>query len=162
MLDRKIVPPIHVLVDRYLADEDSTLSRVFINGVLECYAVEDEYRVVKVKGETRIPPGKYKLAVRGVGGFNAKYQIKFPAWHKGMIQVINVPKFEYILIHIGNTDEDTEGCLCVGAERIEKDGCLSVLKSGLAYVDFYKKVIDSVIAGTATIEYQDNDKPKGT
>ena len=46
--------------------------------------------------------------------------------HKGMLWVRDVPGFEYILIHTGNTDEHTSGCLIVGDSQenntIIKDG----------------------------------------
>ena len=78
-----------------------------------CYTLEDEYRKDKVKGETRIPAGTYDIILRKVGSFHTKYSEKFKDMHKGMLWVKDVPNFEYILIHIGNTDEDTSGCLLV-------------------------------------------------
>ncbi len=38
-----------------------------------CYTLEDEQRVLKVKGETRIPAGTYKIELRREGGFHARY-----------------------------------------------------------------------------------------
>ena len=73
-----------------------------------------------------------------------------------MLHVLDVPNFEYILIHIGNTDDDTAGCLLVGQEcnnnRIDKG---SLLGSTLAYREFYRLVIDSAIDGDLTVEYID-------
>ena len=79
-----------------------------------CYTLEDEHRVLKVKGETRIPAGTYKIELRKEGGFHARYDKKYPGIHRGMLHVVDVPGFEYILIHTGNTDEHTAGCLIVG------------------------------------------------
>ena len=79
-----------------------------------CYTIEDEQRDIKVYGETRIPPGTYKLKLRTVGGFHSRYNSKYGDWHKGMIWVQDVPGFEYILWHTGNTDESTMGCLILG------------------------------------------------
>ena len=145
-----------IKVYRFSSDTDSTLSAIHIDGKFECYGLEDEFRTVKVWGETRIPKGKYNIGVRNIGGHNQRYSKKFPSFHKGMLHVLEVPNFEYILIHIGNTDDDTAGCLLVGQEcnnnKISK-GCL--LGSTLAYRAFYNKVIDSAINDDLTIEYVD-------
>ena len=75
------------------------------------YTLEDEQRDVKVWGETRIPAGTYKLKLREEGGFHNRYLNKYGnTFHKGMIHVQDVPGFEYILWHTGNTDEHTAGC----------------------------------------------------
>ena len=79
------------------------------------YTLEDEQRDVKVWGETRIPAGTYKLKLRTEGGFHNRYLSKYSAdFHKCMIWVQDVPGFEYILWHTGNTDEHTAGCLILG------------------------------------------------
>jgi len=145
-----------ILVDRFLSDDDATLSGVAIDGSFECFGLEDEYRAEKLPGETRIPAGVYRIGLRIVGGFNRRYGLKFPGFHEGMLQVLGVPDFDYILIHIGNTDEDTAGCLLVG------QGCntgeeLRVASSTAAYRQLYAKVIDAARADDLTIEYRDND-----
>jgi hypothetical protein len=145
-----------IKVYRFSSDTDSTLSAIHIDGKFLCYGLEDEHRTVKVWGETRIPKGKYKVGMRTEGGHNSRYSKKFPSFHKGMLHVLDVPNFQYILIHIGNTDDDTAGCLLVGQEcnnnRIDK-GCL--LGSTLAYREFYLKVCNEAINGTLSIEYID-------
>ena len=78
------------------------------------YTLEDEHRDVKVKGETRIPTGKYNITLRTEGGHHQRYEEKYGKMHKGMLWVRDVPGFEWILIHTGNTDEHTAGCLLVG------------------------------------------------
>ena len=97
-----------LIVLRFSSQEDSTSGLLFENSDLGmsflCYTLEDERRALKVKGETRVPAGTYKLALRKEGGFDARYKKKYPGIHKGMIQVMDVPNFEYILIHIGNDD----------------------------------------------------------
>lgn len=79
-----------------------------------CYTLEDEYQALKVKGETRIPAGVYEIKFRKKGGLHAKYNKKYPDIHRGMLHITDVPNFEHILIHTGNTDEHTAGCLIVG------------------------------------------------
>ena len=94
-------------------DNDSTLGALYIgDGVsqyLFSFTVEDERRFKKVSGETRIPAGRYKIEYNKCGGMNAKYA-KYP-WHHGMLELQEVEGFEYIYIHPGNNDDDTEGCI---------------------------------------------------
>ena len=121
------------------------------------YTLEDEYREEKKYGETRIPNGTYKLALRTVGGYNEKYKRRFPDFHVGMLHVTNVPNFEYILIHCGNTDEHTAGCLLVGDSQennqITKDGFIG--KSTQAYKRIYPAIAKAIKAGECvTIKYK--------
>ena len=121
------------------------------------YTLEDEYREEKKYGETRIPNGTYKLALRTVGGYNEKYKRRFPDFHVGMLHVTNVPNFEYILIHCGNTDEHTAGCLLVGDSQennqITKDGFIG--KSTQAYKRIYPRIAEALVRGEeVTITYR--------
>lgn len=144
-----------LLVDRIKSNSHATLSAVYIDGKYLCDGLEDEYRAVKVPGETRIPAGVYRVGVRKVGGFHAKYATRFAAFHRGMLHVLNVPGFEYILIHCGNTERDTAGCLLVGqAVR----GQLALAKSALTYERVYRAVIDAAERGDLEIEYRDSDR----
>lgn len=141
---------------RFSSDTDSTLSACHIDGKFECYGLEDEHRTIKVWGETRIPKGTYTIGLRTVGGHNERYSKKF-SFHKGMLEVKDVPYFKYILIHIGNTDDDTAGCYLTGQKcnnnKLEK-GRLE--GSTLAYVSLYKKVLSAIEKNEpVTIEYID-------
>ena len=121
------------------------------------YTLEDEQRDEKVYGETRIPNGTYELALRKVGGYHAKYSKRFSDIHIGMLHVVNVPGFEYILIHCGNTDEHTAGCLLVGDSQennqITKDGFIG--KSTQAYKRIYPRIAEAIDCGEkVTITYK--------
>lgn len=144
-----------IIVDRFHSNRETTLSRVTIDGVFVCFGLEDEYRAIKVAGETRIPAGDYNVTMRNIGGFDNRYKKKFD-FHLGMLQVQNVPNFEYILIHIGNTDKNTAGCLLIGEGAIVSDK-INIQYSTNAYVKFYKKVVNACLNRELTIEYQDND-----
>ena len=143
-------------VNRFTSDSEATLSTVSIDGVFECFGLEDEHRIDKVPGETRIPSGFYSVRLRTVGGFHANYSDRFAGIHQGMLQVMDVPGFEFILIHVGNTDEDTAGCLLVGCNANTSQG-LSVGSSVKAYKRLYSRVIEAAKANQLTIQYWDND-----
>ena len=121
------------------------------------YTLEDEYREQKEFGETRIPDGTYQLGLRTIGGYNQKYSKRFADIHIGMLHVLDVPNFEYILIHCGNTDENTAGCLLVGDSQennqITKDGFIG--KSTQAYKRIYPRIAEAIDCGEkVTITYK--------
>ena len=125
-----------------------------------CYSLEDEYRNDKVMHETRVPAGTYQIQLRKVGGFNARYAKKYGDFHKGMLHVQDVPGFEYILIHTGNTDEHTSGCLIVGDSQennqLMKNGFIG--KSVQAYKRIYTPIAEALENGEeVTITYVDYD-----
>ena len=133
-------------VVRYNTKADYTDGLLFVNNKFECYTLEDEARTVKVYGETCIPDGTYPIKLRTVGGFNDRYLKKFGSdFHKGMLWVKDVPNFEYILIHIGNTDDDTAGCLLVGTTADKNKGFIGA--STGAYKDLYPKVLEALQRG---------------
>ena len=146
-----------ITVSRFKSDSDTTIGMLLIDGVFECFTLEDEPRPFKVSGETRIPAGTYKVGVRAVGGFHGRYGLKFPRSHKGMLEVENVRGFEHILIHIGNYDSDTAGCLLVGAGCQTTDDDMTIQSSRVAYEKLYKKVIANAITGNLEIQYIDDD-----
>ena len=136
--------------------KDATNGLLFVNGVFECYTLEDQYQAVKVMHETCIPEGTYDIKFRTVGGFHEKYKKKYGNSHYGMLHLQDVPNFTYILIHAGNSDEDTSGCLIVGETQqdldISDDGFVG--HSGKAYVKLYNKMAKELLLGkSVTIEY---------
>jgi hypothetical protein len=90
------------LVRRTLT-EQSTIGTLSINGVFECFTLEDRVRPVKIHGATAIPAGIYEVAIT----FSDRFQKPLPL-------LLNVPNFAGIRIHPGNTAADTEGCILVG------------------------------------------------
>ena len=125
---------------------DSTSGILYIDNEFACYTLEDEQRKVKVKAETAIPLGIYEIQFRTVGGFHDRYSSRFKAFHQGMLELQDVPNFQYILIHCGNTDEHTAGCILLGDSQennlIMKDGFIG--KSTQAYSRVYPKIASAL------------------
>jgi hypothetical protein len=72
------------------------------------------------------------------------------------LHIQDVPNFTYILIHTGNSDEHTSGCLIVGETQqdldISKDGFIG--SSTVAYKKMYAKVAGQLLQGKkVSIEY---------
>ena len=146
---------------------DATNSLLFVDSVFECYGLEDEIRLEKkIMSETAIPEGEYEIKFRTVGGYHtrekARYDKKFgTGWHKGMLELQDVKNdkmsFKYVLIHSGNSDENTAGCYLVGQTQqdldMSKDGFIG--SSRLAYESLYPKVRDALLNGEkVTIKFQ--------
>ena len=114
-----------------------------------CYTLEDEPREIKVKYMTCIPAGEYTLGLKTHGRLHDKYQFRFPELHVGMIELLDVPNFTDILIHCGNTNEDTSGCLLVGDTQENNNTKESgfIGKSTFAYFRIYKTISESLLAG---------------
>jgi hypothetical protein len=144
----------HIRVDRYISNEEATLSRLYIDGVFFCYGLEDQYQEIKIPDETRIPPGTYKIQLRAAGGLHGRYAARYD-FHKGMLHLQNVPGFTWVYVHTGNNDDHTSACLLVGNGRNEKDFTLS--NSRYAYKRLYEFVVDAAFDKKLTISFEDND-----
>ena len=136
--------------------KDATNGLLFIDGKFECYTLEDQYQAVKVMHETCIPEGEYDIQFRKTGGFHTRYSAKYGNSHYGMLHLQDVPGFTYILIHSGNNDEHTSGCLIVGETQqdldLGKDGFVG--QSVKAYKAMYRKVANELLQGKkVSIEY---------
>ena len=95
-----------ITIKRLYKTENSTIGELLIDGVWECFTLEDTERKVKIKGETAIPKGTYKVIINQSNRF--KRLLPF---------LIDVPNFEGVRIHSGNSNHDTEGCILVGQTR---------------------------------------------
>ena len=132
---------------RIARKEDYTIGRLYVDGVYFCDTLEDKDRglkqslpasvnkAMKKAGATAIPTGKYKVTLKVKSPkFSKKKQYDFCGGY--LPRLINVPAFEGVLIHIGNTAKDTEGCILVG--RNTKVG--KVLDSGVTFRALYEKL----------------------
>ena len=122
-------------VNRYKKCEKSTLGRLFVDGQVECYTLEDVRRAdgVKVQDATCIPPGTYKVII------DASVRFK-----RDMPHVLDVPGFTGIRIHSGNTDADTDGCILLGT-KVTNDDFISGSKD--AFDAFFPKLKAAIDKG---------------
>ena len=105
---------------RYKTVNGTTTGKIYLGGAFVCHTLEDAIRDVKIKGETAIPAGTYKIAVTMSNRFK-----------KPLPLLLNVPNYEGIRIHPGNTKEDTEGCILPGT-TVSSDG-KAVYNSRIAF-----------------------------
>jgi len=86
--------------------EESTIGELTVDGKFECFTLEDKVRAVKVHGKTAIPEGIYEVIIN----FSPRFKKQLP-------RLLNVPNFDGILIHPGNTAANTDGCILVGTSK---------------------------------------------
>ena len=125
-----------VLIRDQFTDK-STIGKLYIDNLFYCHTLEDVVRDEKIKHETAIPYGKYELVVNWSNRFKRQMPL-----------LINVPNFEGIRIHSGNTDKDTSGCILLGETR-SKD---FIGQSRLAYNRFLKDLQTALKTGKVFIE----------
>jgi hypothetical protein len=92
---------------RYLG-EGYTIGSLSIDGQYFCDTLEDAVRQVKVYGKTAIPYGRYNIILN-----------VSPRFGRILPRLLDVPQFEGVLIHRGNTAEDTAGCILVGENKVK-------------------------------------------
>lgn len=127
----------NLTLNRIYDTGEATIGALFVEKKLQCFILEDQKQINKIKGETRIPAGIYQLKLRKEDTpLTKKYRTKYP-WFKYHIEISNVPNFIGVYIHIGNNDDNSEGCLLTG-DTVNKDGTL--LNSTQAYIHFYNLI----------------------
>ena len=106
-------------VKRIAKRDTYTIGKMYIEGKYFCDTLEDKDRgisqdtplstimSVKIPGSTAIPTGTYKIIVN-----------MSPKFKRNLPRLLNVPGFEGILIHRGNTDKDSSGCILVGENKV--------------------------------------------
>lgn len=114
---------------RIARKETYTIGRLYVDGNYCCDTIEDRDRGLsqslpvsvniakKRKGMTAIPTGRYRVTLEVKSPRFSKF--KSYAWCDGYLpRLINVPAFDGILIHAGNTAANTDGCLLVGENKV--------------------------------------------
>jgi Steigviridae/Suoliviridae L,D-carboxypeptidase/transpeptidase len=134
---------LNILVSRYerTANGKGTIGKLSVDGSEKCFTLEDVVRppeAPKVYGETAIPEGDYIVTMRWSEHFK-----------RDMPHVENVPGFEGILIHYGNSDLDTEGCILVGTTHEPADDFIGFSRLAFARIS---GLIDGAIKGGEAVK----------
>lgn len=117
--------------------EFSTIGEMLIDDEKFCFTLEDAVRDEKIPGQTAIPYGSYDL----ITNYSNRFKRIMP-----LIQ--NVPGFEGVRIHSGNTDKDTEGCILVGYKKDKN----YISQSKLAFTAFMQRLTKGLKEGKVRIE----------
>lgn len=133
------MPDLRLHLVRTQAGEHATLGQLFIDGQYKWFCLEDRWRPneIKIPGETCIPAGTYQVIINRSVRFG-----------KMLPLLLNVPGFEGVRIHPGNTDKDTAGCILVGGSC--QPNALPVPRIGdsaVACADVQQKIAMALAAG---------------
>lgn len=126
---------------RVAQGKSSTLSQLYINGIFQCYLLEDKIRAEKIASETAIPTGVFSLKLNTYGAKNVDYKKAFGKLHEGMIEIASLPNFSSVYIHSGNTIIQTAGCPLCGFGFQFLNGDFQVSQSIAAYKMIYPKLV---------------------
>lgn len=134
--------------------ETYTIGRLMIDGERFCDTLEDKDRGLrqdlplsvnkarKRAGETAIPTGRYQVTL-GVQSPKYKQKSQYKFCNGYLPRLLNVPAYEGVLIHIGNTAADSAGCILVG--RNTQVG--KVLKSTDTFLALYARLQEAATKG---------------
>jgi hypothetical protein len=134
-----------LILARQPSIDGATIGHLVVDGEWECFTIEDVVRPrgsAKIPGKTAIPAGLYELVVNISPRFSrrAGHDIWLP-------RLVDVPGFDGILIHPGNTAEDTEGCILPGLAVGRLYGMPAVLQSRVAFDALFAKIRRAEAAG---------------
>ena len=145
-----------ILIDRKWKKEGYTIGKLYIDGVPFCETLEDrdrglsssmpleEIRAIKKAATTAIPTGTYRVRMDII---SPKYSTK--EWYirnchgARMPRLENVPGYEGVLVHPGNTADDTEGCILAGRNKVKG----KVVQSKETFMLLYNKMYEAYSKG---------------
>lgn len=141
----------HIITERIAKKDAYTISNMYIDGVKFCNVLEDKDRgltsdmseedikSIKVHGKTAIPTGTYNITLDVVSPKFSKYK-QYQFCNGKLPRLIDVPGYSGVLIHIGNTEVDTDGCLLVGQNNVVG----KVTNSTATFKALYDKMLEAV------------------
>ena len=148
-----------ILLKRIAKKPNYTIGKLYIDGKYFCDTLEDKDRgltqsmneaeilKIKIKDQTAIPTGKYKIDMNTVSPrFGNSSWAKL---YKGIVpRLVNVPGYSGVLIHPGNTASDTSGCILLGQNKVVGQ----VINSQITWKAFMQKVTSCKQAINLTVE----------
>lgn len=148
-----------LIIDRKYKKQSYTISNLYIDGKWFCNCLEDAdrgldnsmsedmIRTLKKPSITAIPRGTYEITLDVVSPKYSKVQFYKDVCNGKVPRLKNVKGFDGILIHAGNTDKDSSGCLLVGQNKVKGQ----VVNSKETFKQLYKLLQDGKSKGEKII-----------
>lgn len=144
---------------RIAKKETYTIGKLYIEGVYFCDTLEDKDRGLsqsdslatitkkKVYAQTAVPTGRYEVTLSIV---SPKYSVRaaYKFCQGKLPRLLDIPGFEGILIHIGNTADDSAGCILVGRNKVVG----GLIDSTVTFKELYNKLKQAKTPIYITIE----------
>lgn len=119
-------------VSRKIYTDKSTIGDIFFDNEFICSSLEDTIRNVKIAKHTAIPAGEYELTL----SWSNRYGRLMP-------YILNVPFFTGIMIHWGNSDANTDGCILTGVYDPDKPDWIA--SSRKSFDELFAKIEKTII-----------------
>lgn len=138
-----------ILLDRFFKGPKYTVGHLYIDGKYFCDTIEDvdrgllnsmplsEIKAKKIPSKTAIPRGTYKITLDVVSPKYSKRDYYIKVCEGKVPRILNVKGFEGILLHTGNTEEDSAGCIILGENKVKG----KVINSRVTFEKFYKELL---------------------
>lgn len=135
-------------LERIFSNSTYTIGKLYLNDKYICDTIEDtdrklssnmavdEIKKIKVQNKTAIPYGTYKVAMDVVSPSYSKVDYYVKNYGAKMPRLLNVKGFEGVLIHPGNTEKDSAGCIIVGSNKVKG----KVINSRAIFDKLYKLI----------------------
>lgn len=149
-----------LLLKRIAKKDTYTIGKLYIDEKFFCNTIEDKDRglnqsmtleqikKIKVPNETAIPAGTYNVTLNVISPKYSKRDFYYKNANKGRVpRLLNVPGYEGVLIHCGNTASDSSGCILVGMNT--KVGMVTDSKN--TFIKLYKELLKDKNNITLTI-----------
>lgn len=124
-----------------------TIGKLYVDGKYFCDTIEDKdrgltqdtplYKIksTKIMHKTAIPSGTYKVTLNVISPKYSKKEFYIKYANAGRVpRLIDVPGFEGVLIHCGNTADDSSGCILVGKNKVVG----KVIESKETFIQLYQ------------------------
>ena len=118
-------------LERIALRSEYTIGKLYVDGEYVCDTIEDTVRdldkdgkfangEVKIPGKTAIPYGRYEITMKVKSHKYSNFS-KY-SWAKKydgyLPRLLNVSQFDGVLMHVGNSALDSEGCIIVGENKV--------------------------------------------
>lgn len=140
--------PLELAVARFSQNHDGTLGALYLDDRFFCFTMEDRWTMVKIGGLSRIPDGRYQIKFREVvSPLTTRYRDKYQ-WFRWHLELQGVPDYEHVYLHVGNTPEDSDGCILVGDSAENNQVAPAFVgKSTPAFRRLYERVAEALESG---------------